>query len=208
MKKIILTILCLLFIISGCDNTSNGTEISYPGYLTPTRMTSLVIEPKFEGIFYANVSCRTAHDFRENTTQLESMDIEWQTFLQEFLEIRDDRIILQLEKKIDKGEYVEFRRYYLPEFRTRFYRDEFESKINLSGYETYCKTYDSFKFNYSYYDGGAMIKKGEYRCGYYDFEFKCYKDFPEDNWKCREEFNYWETENHIYDCIIGFLEER
>lgn len=197
-----------LILLSGCSISSDGTEISTPVYLIPARMTSVVIEPQFEGIFYADVSCRDEYEFTENMTILDLMQIEEQTFSQEFLEIIDDRTIVQFEKRIDREEYVEFRRFYFPDFRTSFYRKEFESKINLSGYRAYCKTYDSFKFNYEYYDGSHLIKKGEYRCGYSDFRFHCDKDFPEDNWDCDEEFDFWETENHIYDCIIDFLEER
>ena len=208
-KKIIFGIISFgLIMLTGCSELSDGTEISHPVIIVPSRITSLVIEPQFEGIWSANVSCRSEYEFTNDTEYLDIMQIERQEFQQPFIEIIDDRIILQLEKKIDKGEYVEFRRYYLPEFRQRFYEDEFESKINLSGYEAYCKTYDSFKFDYKYYDGSAMIKKGEYRCGYYDFRFRCYKEYPEDDWDCQEEFDYWQTENHIYDCITGFLEEK
>ena len=208
-KQIIFGIISFgLIMLSGCNELSNGTEISHPTYLIPTRMTSLVISPQFDGIFYANVSCRSEYEFTNDTDYLDLMQIERQEFQQAFLEIIDDRTILQLEKKIDKEGYVEIRRYYLPEFRNSFYEDEFESKINLSGYEAYCKTYDSFKFNYTYYDDSAMIKKGEYRCGYYDFRFRCYKDYPDDKWECEEEFDHWKTESYIYDCIIGFLEER
>jgi len=208
-KKIVMGIMILVLImLSGCNKHLDEGEISQLIITIPSRMTSLVIEPQFDGIFYANISCRSEYEFTNDTEYLDLVQIERQEFRQEFLEIVDDNIILQFEEKIDKGGYVEFRRYYLPEMRIRFYRSEFENKINLSGYEAYCKTYDSFKFNYKYYDGSFMIKEGEYNCPYYDFRFDCWRGHIGANWYCDEEFSYWETRDHIYDCITRFLEEE
>lgn len=205
MKKTLLIKLCILslLLIAGCNKQPTNTEASSV-ILMPTRMTSLVIEPEFNGVFYANVLCRSEADFTNNTKELDILQIERQEFQQPFLEIFDDNIIMQKEEKINKKDYIEFRRYYMPEIYPRFFDLEFENKINISGSVAFCTTYNSFKFKYKYYDEGFMIKEGEYFCPYSDFRVYCHKA---NRWDCNTQFEDFAHLNRVYDCIKWVLIE-